>query len=177
MIIIHFFLLVFFSSGIRADKPDSDLFFVDKENLESETKQQGFKSEKEKSLKIKLHNLRCYRNLLPDPNNSIPAHILNPLQAKIPDSKRTEKREKLDVNKAKRKLKRITKSTKGIVKGAKKIVEAANQLFDFNRDLWGSSEKPVINVVNEYYLRSTKKHPINVGNFFYFFSKGSPLTI
>ena len=78
------------------------MFFIDKENLENEKR---FKNEEDKSLAIKLNNLKCYRNLKPDPNNTTPIHLINPLKEKLIDSKRTLKRDKIEIEKAKQKIK------------------------------------------------------------------------
>lgn len=111
---------------------------------------------------IQLNNLKCYRNLKPDPNNTIPVHIINPLREKLDDSKRTLKLNKLESEKAKRKIKKIEKRARNVANGLAKNVETANELFVFNKDLWDSSTKPVVNEVNEYFLKSTKKLPVKV---------------
>jgi hypothetical protein len=135
------------------------LFFIDKENLESEKR---FKNEKDKSLAVKLNNLKCYQNLKPDPNNTIPVHLINPLKEKLIDSKRTLKRDKIEIEKAKKKIQKIEKRALNVANGLKTISEKANTLLEFNKDLWDASSKPVVNQINEYFLRTTKKLPVKV---------------
>ena len=78
------------------------------------------------------------------------------------DSKRTLKRDKIEIEKAKQKIRKIQKRANNVANGLKTISEKANQLFEFNKDLWDDSSKPVVNEINEYFLRSTKKLPVKV---------------
>ena len=81
---------------------------------------------------------------------------------KLIDSKRTLKRDKIEIEKAKQKIKKIQKRANNVADGPKTISEKANQLFEFKKDLWDDSSKPVVNEINECFLRSTKKLPVKV---------------
>ena len=42
------------------------------------------------------------------------------------------------------------------------ITSVKSSLFEFKKDLWDDSSKPVVNEINECFLRSTKKLPVKV---------------
>jgi hypothetical protein len=76
---LNFFLLFHLFArfrGVRAEKTDQELFFINKTKSELNDNKEKPKAKKPKlSLQEKLSNLRCYNNLKPDPY-SAPVHLL-----------------------------------------------------------------------------------------------------
>lgn len=78
------------TGGVRADKKDDELFFINKKKLE--INQEGDLVQpntrpKRLTLEEKLSNMKCYQNLSPDPN-SLPIHLIRPITKADPNSKR-----------------------------------------------------------------------------------------
>lgn len=72
-------------------KKDSELFFINKEKLAlNENGTLPEKKPKRLTLEEKLNNLGCYQNLKPDPN-SLPAHVIRPVNQKEETSNRQKK--------------------------------------------------------------------------------------
>ena len=126
---------VWFKSGVRADKPDEDLYYINKKDINSNL---GAKKPK-LTLQEKLDNLNCYRLLRPDTENSAPAHIVTIRQEPCKDSKRQAKLNERKLSKLKGKnLVQIDqvpkwKLPKPIVPKTQVIIKA-----DFDKDLWNS---------------------------------------
>jgi hypothetical protein len=138
------YLLALTCSGIRADKKDEELFFVDSKN-KAINHEAATVADHKKSLEDALNDLRCFRNLGPDVNSE-PALLRNCPQKKV-DSKRSARRADADAR---------TKR-KPIKSAAKKEKKSNDNRFEFVHDLWNTALSPEINHTNEYFLRTTKK--------------------
>ena len=102
-----------------------------------------------------LDKANCYKALQPDPFGA-PAHVIHTFTPKDENSKRTQKRLKVDASHAKKVIDKKLKN-----KNAKVANEprGAIKLQKFENDLWSESTKfqPEINQTNEHFLRTTKK--------------------
>ncbi|CAF0745882.1 unnamed protein product [Brachionus calyciflorus] len=166
------------SGGVLSEKKDEDLFYIHKEKIPNEISEEEIQPRKKQrlSLEEKLSNLKCYKNLQPDPA-SYPAHIVNDKKKPDETSKRQQKLKErrtklLSVKKRTQKLskkdneKENTVILNDIVKKKRKVKtvilrpdDRKNVILaaDFERDIWNKNEEPVINEVNEYHLRGTKQ--------------------
>jgi len=80
-------------SGLKADKKDDELFYINKTKLplnEAGDVEPSSKRPKRLTLEEKMSNLNCYKNLQPDPN-SLPAHVVRSITKPDRDSKRQTK--------------------------------------------------------------------------------------
>lgn len=144
------------TGGIRSEKANEELFFIDKTkgsidvNKDDEEKD-SFKNDlkKSKKLELELNNLKCYRNLLPDPFGA-PKHFTYSFKPKNPNSNRSNRYIEREAKKLEAE---IEKKKKKPVNINEKDVKA----YKFDTDLWGNENKQVITETNEYHLRSTNK--------------------
>ena len=137
-----------FWSGVRAEKPDTDLFYINKASITAGDAKKRVKL----SLEEKMNNLHCYRLLRPDTEHSAPAHIVNIKQTPDHSSKRQTKLRQLKA----RKFTNIMKHKKdnsadydpdenaawpAKIKKVKPIVPKTQVQLeaDFDKDLWTSN--------------------------------------
>ncbi len=148
-----FYVLIFFfvASGIRADKKDDELFFID--SKKKPTSKLDTFDEQTKGLQDAMNDLRCYRNLKAD-ENSEPALLRNNKEKQLTSKKTSRKADSI-----RSKIER----QKPIRSSRKKDKEPNDNRFTFVHDLWTTNFNPEVNHTNEYFLRTTKKIMPKVG--------------
>lgn len=104
--IVNLFEIDIFFRGVLSEKRDEDLFFINKEKTSINEDVVSSKKKKNLSLEEKLGNLRCYKNLQPDPL-SYPAHVINNNLKPDENSKRQQKLQEKKAIKSKNKLSKI----------------------------------------------------------------------
>ncbi len=157
-----------FKRGVRAEKKDAELFFINKTKLPlTEEGDVPAKKKPRLTLEEKMNQLNCYKNLKPDPN-SAPAHVIRSLTKADVTSKRQAVLKKIELQKlqarmnAKKRQKKprveatIDEDTSGFKEKKLNIILDAK----FNKNLWTSSLRNFLNFICHLVIDSIKKVPI-----------------
>ena len=136
-----------FKSGVRAEKPDEELFFISKSKLNLNESGDGVEApvevvkKKKLTLQEKLDNMHCYKHLKPDVH-SAPAHVVDKKIVADPESKRQRILRERATN-AKKAAELSARIESGVDNSsqAKRVKPTSGDLeftlsTDFNKNLW-----------------------------------------